>query len=143
MKQQNYYASVIKRLLAHLIDIGLIYLIIFLLTLIFPLLEEQRNSIFIEANYLIISFIYYVYTTSSTIKGTVGKKMLGLAVVNENFNSLNIKEATNRYFYYFFSFFTCGLGLMVIFFNPKKQTLHDIFSSTYVVYLKNLKENNA
>jgi uncharacterized RDD family membrane protein YckC len=127
------FANPKQRFLAHLIDVMLISLITYILIIAMPLYDFNRTIIFKEAVYLILSALYYIYFTSSNLKGTIGKKIFNLIVVDYNFNGINRMQALNRYLGYLFSYLTAGLGFLLLFTNSKKQCLQDNFAKTYVI----------
>jgi uncharacterized RDD family membrane protein YckC len=96
------------------------------------------NSILI---FSIISFIislavevsYFGLLTASDLQGTIGKKLLGLKVVNEKGEKVSKGQAIGRYFAYLLSALILYIGFIMIAFG-KKQGLHDKICKTYVVY---------
>lgn len=80
----------------------------------------------------IISILYYSLSEASTSKGTIGKRLTGLEVLNERDNQLSLSESIVRYF--------CrGLSVLFIsgYFTPliskNSQCLHDLLAKTKVV----------
>lgn len=89
---------------------------------------------------LLFTFIGGYYLVASALKNasqkqaTIGKRCLGLIVVDEKGQRISKKRALERLFAeYFISAFTFGLGCVAACFSKKKQTLHDKFTKTYVV----------
>jgi uncharacterized RDD family membrane protein YckC len=88
-------------------------------------------------NYYIIFMIiavwcYYAGMESSPWKGTVGKKLLGLEVSDEDGNRVSFTKATGRYFGKILSGVVFYIGYLVMLGNPKKQTWHDSMSGCVV-----------
>lgn len=82
------------------------------------------------------NLIWWVYTaglTSSNLQGTLGKKILGLKVVDLNGNRISFARATGRFFASILSGLILGIGYLMVAFNPKKQGLHDQIAGTYVI----------
>lgn len=77
--------------------------------------------------------LYYILTTASKMQGTVGKKIMGLKVVDLNGNRLTFGRATGRYFATILSGMIFNIGYLMAAFTEKKQTLHDMIASTLVV----------
>ncbi|MFC9276627.1 RDD family protein [Bacillus spizizenii] len=82
---------------------------------------------------LIISVLYYGLLTASKMQGTLGKKILGLKVVNEQGERITIGQGIGRYFAYILSGIIFYIGFIMIAFGEKKG-LHDIICKTRVVY---------
>ena len=81
---------------------------------------------------LAVSIGYYGLMTASKHQATLGKKLLGLKVVNEYGETVSKGQAIGRYFAYILSgIFYIGF-IMIAFGN--KQGLHDKICKTYVVY---------
>jgi len=85
---------------------------------------------------LVPNMIWWVYTaglTSSSLQATLGKKILGLKVVDLNGNQISFGKATGRFLASILSGLILGIGYLMVAFNPKKQGLHDQIAGTYVV----------
>jgi len=85
---------------------------------------------------LVPNLIWWVYTaglTSSSLKATLGKKILGLKVVDLNGSRISFGKATGRFLASILSGLILGIGYLMVAFNPKKQGLHDQIAGTYVV----------
>lgn len=144
------YASFWSRLLAFIIDYMLVVLVLsFLITLVVvfgfadigPLMVEQNDDLvrnltesWAPAPYvLFISFwLYDAIMHSSAWGATVGKRMLGLYVADENGHRISFWQATLRFLGKFISFFTLFVGFLVALIHPKNQTLYDLLARTYV-----------
>ena len=94
--------------------------------------DPARLSVAMGAN-LFVWWLYTAVLTSSSWEGTLGKKALGLRVVDINGNRITFLHATGRYLAEFLSSCTLGIGLLMVAFTEKKQALHDMLASTYVV----------
>ena len=85
---------------------------------------------------LVPNLIWWVYTAgliSSSLQATLGKKILGLKVVDLNGNRISFGKATGRFLASILSGLILGIGYLMVAFNPKKQGLHDQIAGTYVV----------
>jgi uncharacterized RDD family membrane protein YckC len=85
---------------------------------------------------LVPNLIWWVYTaglTSSSLQATLGKKILGLKVVDLNGSRISFGKATGRFLASILSGLILGIGYLMVAFNPKKQGLHDQIAGTYVV----------
>ncbi len=83
--------------------------------------------------YLVIPWLYYSFFESSNGKATLGKKALGIIVVDANNNKISFVRATVRYWSKYVSLIIFFIGYIMAGFTKKKQALHDIISVTYVV----------
>ena len=85
---------------------------------------------------LMPNMIWWVYTAglaSSSLQATLGKKILGLKVVDLNGNRISLGKATGRFLASILSGLILGIGYLMVAFNPKKQGLHDQIAGTYVI----------
>ena len=85
---------------------------------------------------LVPNIIWWAYTaglTSSNLQATLGKKILGLKVVDLNGNRISFGQSTGRFFASILSGLILGIGYLMVAFNPKKQGLHDQIAGTYVI----------
>lgn len=85
---------------------------------------------------LVPNMIWWVYTaglTSSSFQATLGKKILGLKVVDQNGNRISFGKATGRFLASILSGLILGVGYLMVAFNPKKQGLHDQIAGTLVI----------
>jgi uncharacterized RDD family membrane protein YckC len=94
--------------------------------------NEQLLQIVGGAIGLITQWAYYVFMESSKKMATVGKSLLGLIVTDLDGRKIGFGKANGRFFGKFLSGFTLGIGLIMAGFTQKKQTLHDMITSTLV-----------
>ncbi len=125
------FASFKLRLLAHLIDVFLLYLIVTIITTLASL-PHERALIFKELAGLIISCLYYTIATASRIQGTIGKYLIKIQVVDTNLQRLSLKHSFGRYLSYYFSYIILGFGFIMIIFSKNSTGLHDKIAKTYV-----------
>ena len=78
-------------------------------------------------------WLYYSLMESSAWQATLGKKALGIVVVDSNGNRLTWGRATGRHFGKIISAFPMGIGLIMATFTQRKQALHDMMAGTLVV----------
>lgn len=78
---------------------------------------------------LIATVLFWTYKSA-----TPGKSAFSLRVLDERTGRpLTTPQALARYFGYFVSMLTLGIGVLWIAFDPKKQSFHDKIASTVVV----------
>jgi uncharacterized RDD family membrane protein YckC len=83
---------------------------------------------------ILMNWLYDAVLTSSGWRGTVGKKLLGLQVVDSAGGTVSFARATGRYFGKILSGIPCAAGYIVAAFDPQKRTWHDLMADTYVVH---------
>ncbi|NGQ95127.1 RDD family protein [Brevibacillus sp. SYP-B805] len=118
------YAGFWIRFLAYVIDGILLYVVTFLLVLV------HEKLVFLS---YLISILYFPLLESSSMQGTLGKKALGLIVVDEEGNRITVGRAFGRFFAKILSGIILYIGYIMVAFTEKKQGLHDKIVSTYVV----------
>lgn len=116
------YASIGRRLIAALID-GLIVSIVGTIALYgLPVV----GSIFVW-------LLYAPFLESSEVRATLGKKLMGIQVVNLDGTQLSFRSALIRNLIKIISGAVMCLGFIVALFTRKNQALHDLLSDTLVV----------
>jgi uncharacterized RDD family membrane protein YckC len=82
---------------------------------------------------LLGGWVYYALLESSAWQATLGKKALGLEVVDLNGRRISFGRATGRYFAKILSAIILLIGFIMIGFTEKKQGLHDMVAGCLVV----------
>jgi uncharacterized RDD family membrane protein YckC len=98
------------------------------------------SSFFPFAYYLSFGGVYFVFLESSLLKGTFGKVLFRLKVVDNKGNRISLFRAFVRYFVRIISIITV-YGVFVIDTNKKRMSLHD-FICRSVVIRKNFPWHN-
>lgn len=127
------YAGFWKRLVAFIIDLFIIimaYVIVILLTAGSTGEIGRRFDIF----YLLFTWLYFAILESSGTRATVGKRALNLIVTDLDGNQITFLRATIRHVGKFISTAVFLLGFIMAAFTERKQALHDIISSSLVLY---------
>ncbi|MDD3893389.1 MAG: RDD family protein, partial [Bacteroidales bacterium] len=78
-------------------------------------------------------WIYYASFHSSKWQASIGKRAMGLKVVDKYGNRISFGRATGRYFSMLLSTILLFIGYMMIGWNSHKQGLHDLIAKTYVI----------
>lgn len=152
---ENKYAGFWWRFIAHLLDgailgtIQFIFFIPFIGTIVYTAIKSSDGD-FSEVQALgiagaiagtlllfvllsiVAGWLYFALMESSKYQGTIGKKVLGLIVTDENGNRITFGRATGRYFAKIISGMTLWIGYIIAGFTDKKQALHDIIANTLV-----------
>lgn len=125
------YAGFWIRFLAVFID-GIILSIVSVPLMLIAGSDEKSFGL----NFLgyIISWAYYIYMTDR-YQATLGKKIFGLKVVNENFTKASLgniilRETVGK----IVSAIILFIGYIMAAFSSRKRALHDIIADTVVVY---------
>lgn len=84
--------------------------------------------------YIIVPLFYFIYYPASKYKGTFGKQILGLIIVDNDGNQISLGRSFLRFIGYIIASIILYLGLIMIGFTERKQGLHDMISSTVVIY---------
>jgi len=132
----NRFSSSFKRFVAFVIDDLIIRMGIMILFGVFADYELFDVHYLFNPNTVIIELImiaYFVACESSPWQGTLGKKVLGMKVVDESFGRISAKTALLRYLTKYLSTFVLGLGFIWIIFDSKKQGWHDKLAKTFVI----------
>jgi uncharacterized RDD family membrane protein YckC len=96
---------------------------------------------------------YFIFFTASKMRGTIGKKVLGLQVVDEQGNQLSLSQSAKRYIFVLIGAVTTVLSgivpaidrvnglvgamnlaaVIMVAFDKRKQGLHDRIAKTFVI----------
>lgn len=77
--------------------------------------------------------IYNSAGEASPLKGSIGKKVCRLVVVDADGLSLTVLNSLIRSLGKAFSMFFWGIGFLSVFFTEHKQALHDLVARSYVI----------
>jgi uncharacterized RDD family membrane protein YckC len=115
-----------QRVLAGLIDICIVQVLILLIVIF-------TGGLF-EFGFPLANAIYGGVMMSSLWQATVGKKLLGLKVVDFNGSKPSSGQIWGRSLASLLSWFPLfGIGYLMVFFTARRQTLHDMMAGTLVV----------
>ena len=145
------YASVWRRLGAYLVDvIPILCLVLLVFVLFFDFGEtyakyssspgniEARVNFLIERNRIRdISFllwvIYGALLEGTVLQGTLGKKALGITVVDESGRRISTGRSIARNMAKIVSLIPLGLGFIWALFSKERKTWHDMIAKTRVI----------
>ncbi|GIO31569.1 MULTISPECIES: RDD family protein [Paenibacillus] len=151
------YAGFWRRLIAHILDVTVLYFLVISIGLIRILLDSfflikafEYGRYLVSVPYIIsllciISavWLYYAVLESSKLQGTLGKRALGIIVVDEHYRRISFGRAAGRYWSKIVSVLTFDIGFIMAAFTKHKQALHDMIANTYVVDKKVLEMSRA
>ncbi len=119
------YAGFWVRSVAYLIDV---FVLCLPLIAIMQLAGEGLVNIILS---LLLWWIYNTFMLSSSWNATIGKKIIGIYVRNQDNETLSFKDASLRSLLSFISY-TFFLPILMMFFTDKKQTFHDYYANSLV-----------
>ena len=82
---------------------------------------------------IILNWLYFACMESSRCQATLGKMALGIKVTDALGNRLTFGHATGRHFAKILAAIPLGIGFMMAGLTDRKQALHDIIASTFVI----------
>ena len=80
-----------------------------------------------------LKWLYFAIMESSKTQGTLGKMALNIKVTDYNGDRISFARATGRYFGKIISSMIFMIGYIIAGFTDKKQALHDMIASCYVI----------
>jgi uncharacterized RDD family membrane protein YckC len=117
------YSSFFRRLGAVLLD---------MLILIIPGL--LIGSLIPVAGGLLVWFLYVPFLESSVLRATIGKKLMGIQVVDLSGSRITFRAAMIRALMKLVSSALLFIPHLLALFTEKRQALHDLVADTVVVY---------
>lgn len=139
------FSSVFRRFLAYLVDITIICILTLILTSIikvfFLLFGGVRGAYWFELYWwfmngivaFILSIFYFSLFLCTSLSSTLGQLLFRIKVVDQFENPISFGRAIGRYFASYLSVLTLFLGIIMAFYNPNRQMLHDKICKTYVI----------
>ena len=83
--------------------------------------------------FLMGNWVYFSLSESSRWRATLGKKLLGLEVVDLEGKRISFARASGRFFAKILSSMTFLIGFLMAGFTQKKQALHDLIAGCLVI----------
>ncbi len=81
----------------------------------------------------LINWLYYTLMESSSYQATIGKMALSMVVIDEFGGRISFARANGRYWSKILSAMFLWAGYIMAAFTEKKQALHDLIATTFVV----------
>lgn len=85
---------------------------------------------------LLIETLYFSLQEASRYQATLGKRALGIKVVNRNGSRISLLQAVARTLAKYISGFIFCIGYLMAAFTRHKQALHDIITDSFIVNAK-------
>ncbi|AIF42619.1 RDD family protein [Virgibacillus sp. SK37] len=127
------------RFLANLVDGVIISILALIIAVIigdetFFQGETTEDSISEGISTLLYSVVFIILFTASKFRGSLGKMVCQIQVLNQDMTQISILKSIGRYFSYILSAIPFMLGFIVAGFTENKKALHDFICGTRVVY---------
>ncbi|MEX3625331.1 RDD family protein [Viridibacillus arvi] len=126
------YVGFWKRFLSYTIDYLVVGSLSFILSIVFSFAFPSTFAGVLLIQ-LLIDVCYYALLESSSLQGTLGKRALGIIVVDKNGDRISIGTAVIRFLIKTFLSPIFCIGFIMAAFTEKKQGLHDLIAKTYCV----------
>lgn len=124
----------IKRIAAHFIDSIILYIIFIILI---ELMGEGMLIIsigdFLDYHLSIVMVLFYYIVSESTTQATLGKHVMKLKICMADGQEINVGTAILRNLGKIVSVLILMIGFMMIFWDKKRQGLHDKIANTLVI----------
>ncbi len=120
------YVSIWKRFWAFIIDAAFFLLL-------FWILAQILDNFTISIVLLVIIWLYYALLESSPWQASLGKRIMGLKVVDKRGRRLSFGKATKRLLSRVVTNLTFYFGFFTAAFDEHKETLHDKMSKSVVI----------
>lgn len=131
------YAGFWRRFAALIVDAIVIYAVVFAIGAVLGGAGVSFNSpatgALLNLGSIVLNWLYYALQESSDAQATLGKRALGIKVVDENGEKIGFGRATGRHFGKILSSLILGVGFIMAGFTQRKQGLHDMIAGTLVV----------
>jgi|GEM_PF-1039865 len=111
--------------------------------LFMPQFLSSGTHIFVYLSFSVItSWLYSATFESSILQATIGKKVIGIVVCDDNHKRISFLRATGRHFAKILSSMTLGIGFLLAAFTKDKKALHDLVASTNVINFRTKNSGN-
>lgn len=141
-------AGIARRLAAIFYDVFLLVAVVLVAASIFTiaaesfggkhtsskLLEEDGIKLIFQLYLLFVSGLFYIWFWRNGGQ-TLGLKVWKIRLVNEHFEPPGYQQCLVRLFFAVVTLLPAGIGLLWMFFNPRRETLYDRLSGTRLVKL--------
>jgi uncharacterized RDD family membrane protein YckC len=137
MAQEQSYGGFWVRLVALVLDNVVVFLLLLATTLGAQILAALTGmeTLVGPVSWLILTFLPFLYwpvLESSRWQATVGKRVMGLQVTDDDGGRLSFVHALMRMLAKFVSALPFALGFLIAAFTARKQALHDLIVRTLV-----------
>ncbi len=95
--------------------------------------NSTGSNILMQLVSFIIGLLYFALLESGAKQATLGKMAMAIKVVGSNGERISFARAVGRYFAKMISNLTFYFGFFMAAFTRRRQALHDMIATTYVV----------
>jgi uncharacterized RDD family membrane protein YckC len=132
-----YHAGLAKRFAAFMIDELILTIALMPVMLVITLLTGATagspEAAAMNLLRLVATWLYFAWCESSSLRGTIGKRALGLYVTRPHGAGLSFARASARFLTKVLGAMAFMIGIFMIAVHPQRQGLHDQVTDTYVV----------
>lgn len=86
---------------------------------------------------VLVAWLYGACQQSSKHQATLGQRLMNLRIVDGAGARISFSRSTGRYWATYLSWLMLGIGYLLCPFTQCKQSLHDIISGCYVIFVQN------
>ncbi len=136
------HAGLILRTVAGLVDIGLVWLVAWLVSALLGLpmygftpvgFGETTTLHMTNAIVMFFGWLYWAGMESSPLQATLGMAVMGIFTADLSGDQASFGQATVRYWARFVSIAIFLVGFLPILFTPRRQALHDLLAGCTVL----------
>ncbi|MGG4095013.1 RDD family protein [Paenibacillus lautus] len=133
------YEVLFRRFVALMMDRIITFTTATLISFIWILPKElfEYNTIYLKLTHILLwitcDWIYFCLMESSKYQATIGKRLLGVMVVDKDYERITYARANSRYWGKMLSGLILGIGYLMAVSHEKRQAMHDRMAGTYVV----------
>ncbi|MCU0756773.1 MAG: RDD family protein [Xanthomonadales bacterium] len=132
-----HHAGLAKRFAAFMIDELILTVALMPVVLIVALITGgaagSPEAAAVNLLRLVATWFYFSWCESSSLRGTIGKRALGLYVTRPHGAGLSFGRASARFLAKILGAMAFMIGIFLIAVHPQRQGLHDQVTDTYVV----------
>ena len=130
--KKTLYASLWERIGAALIDTAITAPVAFIVHTLLLIVPGYDNMLFFFCLYLPLRCVYTAFYESSAYQATPGEMCMGFKVTTDENERISFLRAASRFLLaeVLSTALLLGLGYLVIFITPRRQTLHDLLLTT-------------
>ncbi len=124
------------RIFSGIIDFTILFLLFLVILCFFDPFGLEGCEYFETMGEIFVVWIYYAGLHASKLQATLGKKILGLKVVDGNGKRIGFVKSSERFLGAIISQIFFYFGYIMIAFTKYKQAFHDMTTGTFVVKMK-------
>lgn len=122
-----------RRLAAYLIDGLVLGAVTAFIAILLNLATGGMVGASVQLLSFVLAFVYFAGLESSSWQATLGKRALGMQVVDDQEQALSFLHALGRYVAAALNWLTLGIGYALVGIRDDKRGLHDLLAKTRVV----------